>query len=457
MTTLVPTTERAHLQSAAPRRALLLAYYYPPCGGIPVMRWLRFSRNLPRRGWICDVLTQRAGSDDYFQPDPSLLSQVPAEATLHRVEDPAQVAIAFLNRRTSVRWGPWLDRLAKLVPVPDDKIGWGLGVKRYVRRHRARLTGYDVLIATGYPWTSLVIAPFLKRLLGLPLLADLRDPWSHLPGVRVGRWLHARMESRALHAADVVCVISEGMRNSYAELYPDIADRLAVVYNGIDFSVTPPQAPNSLAVERAIRANRPLRVLYSGSLLDQLRPKPYQRTLIPFLHALVTLRERQPALFARVAVQVQSNAIPRTRAYAAKLGLEGQVQFSEGRVPFDEVQRAQREADVLVLVSTSDPAYDRMVMTGKIFEYIAAARPILAMCTAESDVGRTVLRHDLGEVATSPDGAASALGRLVEPDEQFWRRFEPGVQAAQAEFDVERQLDRMEGLLTQISRAHVAR
>ena len=53
------------------RRALLLAYYYPPCGGVPVMRWLRFTRNLPSRGWLCDVVTQREEKIERERPPPT--------------------------------------------------------------------------------------------------------------------------------------------------------------------------------------------------------------------------------------------------------------------------------------------------------------------------------------------------------------------------------------------------
>ncbi|HET7189687.1 MAG TPA: glycosyltransferase [Gemmatimonadaceae bacterium] len=433
------------------RRALLLAYYYPPCGGVPVMRWLRFTRNLPSRGWLCDVVTQRDGSDDYFRPDPTLLSQIPPEATLIRIEDPAQRVVAFLNAHTKVRWGPWLDRVVKVVPVPDDKLGWGLRVKRYVRAHRERLGGYAVLIATGYPWSTLVVAPFVKRMLGLPLLVDLRDPWSQHPGIRVADWLHRRMERRVFQAADLVCVISEGMREMYASLYPDVADRIRVVYNGIDYSVTPRGEPRPQSRGDEARSARRLRIVYAGSLLDKPEPKPYQRTLVPFLETLVELRRRHPDLAARCEVEVLSNPVPKTRALAMRLGVADLIRFSDGRVPFETVQQAQRNADVLLLVSTSDPDYDRMVMTGKIFEYIAAARPILALCTAESDVGQTVKRFALGRVESSPTAGADALAALLEPGAAWCAAFADGVRAAQDHFDVQRQLDRMVEMLDELA------
>lgn len=415
------------------------------------MRWLRFTRNLPSRGWLCDVVTQREGSEDYFRPDPTLVSQIPPEATMIRVDDPAQRVVGFLNAHTKIRWGPWLDRAVKVVPVPDDKLGWALRVTRYVRAHRDRLTGYSVLIATGYPWSTLVIAPHVKRLLGLPLLIDLRDPWSQHPGVRVADWLHRRMERRALQAADAICVISEGMRDMYASLYPDLADRIRVVYNGIDFTVTPAGEPRSTTQGAVAGDSRRRRIVYAGSLLDKPEPKPYQRTLVPFLHTLVELRQRHPDLAERCEVEILSNPVPRTRALAERLGVADLLRFSEGRVPFETVQRAQRDADVLLLVSTSDPAYDRMVMTGKIFEYIAAARPILALCTAESDVGRTVERFALGRVESSAPAAAEALASLLEPDAASCGGFADGVRTAQAHFDVERQLDRMVEILDQLA------
>jgi glycosyltransferase involved in cell wall biosynthesis len=432
------------------RRALLLAYYYPPCGGVPVMRWLRFTRNLPMRGWVCDVVTQREGSNDYFKPDPTLLSQVPRETTLIRIGDPVQRVVTFLNAHSRVQWGPWLDRAAKVVPVPDDKLGWALRVRRFVDRQRATLTGYDVLIATGYPWSSLVIAPFIKRVLGLPLLVDMRDPWSQHPGIRVADWLHDRLERRALEGADIICVISEGMRDMYASLYPDLAERIRVVYNGIDFSVTPAQEPRPAPPEGASSKGR-LRILYAGSLLDKLNPRPYQRTLGPFLETLALLKQRYPELAARCDVEVLSNAVPRTRALAERLGVSDLIRFSEGRVPFEQVQRAQQDADVLVLVSTSEPVYDRMVMTGKIFEYIASARPILALCTRESDVGRNIERFALGRVAATADDAVTALKALLEPDAAWRDRFADGVRAAQAHFDVQRQLDSMVRILDDLA------
>jgi glycosyltransferase involved in cell wall biosynthesis len=417
------------------------------------MRALRFSRHLPSFGWDCDVLAQEGGSFDYFDPDSSLMSQVLPSAQVWRVPDPAQKIIKHLSQWfPSVKWGVWLDRAVKLIPVPDDKLLWGIRAAWFARQHREMVGNCDLVLATGYPWTSLLLGAALKRWFKVPLVCDLRDPWSELPGKRVGKRIHRLMERIALRHADAICVVSQGMRDLYANLYPEWADRIFVIYSGIDYSQVQRVYPLSWSAEIQARAHRKLRIVYTGSLLDKDNPSPYQRTLVPFLRILADALAQMPSLADQLDIRIVSNPIPKTIKWAERLGLAGLITFSTGRITFEEAQQAQRAADVLLLISTGDPAYDKVVMTGKIYEYLAAARPMLVISTPDCEAARVVENYHLGKTIyeNGTEAVRSLLG-LLWPSESFWAQFVQGVDSSQTTFDVRNQLQQLIQIMKQVT------
>lgn len=419
----------------APERAcLLIAYYYPPGGGVGVMRALKFSTYLPAFGWRPVVLT--AVSPLGIPLDPSLA--IPNGATVHRVAPTIAFPAALEADRS------WPTRLlSAALLIPDPFVGWlpaalrrGLEV---VRRERPR-----VIVATSPPNSSQLLGWALSRLTGLPLVADFRDAWLTDPDRN--RALHNRlriatvervMEAMAVGRAARVVSVSDAILDDFRRRYPrKPADAFALIENGFD--------------EAEVEGVVPARLDGFAIVLTGSMDKPH-RSAEPLLRAVAALFEGAPQLRALVRVHLVGTAAPSDRDLAHRLGLAPNVAFA-GWVSHGQALAYQRGASVNVMVwgGPGDARRDQM-MSSKLFEYLAARRPIVAAIPATSAAAR-MLGRVRGTRIVAPldvDSLAAALGDLA-----LGRGAAPGpMDADLAPFTRRGQAGRLASLLSAVARS----
>src|SRR5579872_3064203 len=145
------------------KRALLVAFHFPPDGGSGMQRTLKFARYLPELGWDVEVLTVSANTYDVL--DPSMVEQIPAQVSVHRT--------FCLNPRKHLSIAghypgilDFLDRFAYWFPFGVWE-GWGLLRQRH----------FDVIYSTSPTRTAHLIAGTRGRWTGIPWVCDFRDPW----------------------------------------------------------------------------------------------------------------------------------------------------------------------------------------------------------------------------------------------------------------------------------------
>ena len=116
-----------------PRRALVIAYYFPPLGGAGVQRTLKFVKYLPEFGWRATVVSTR--SRLYPSRDAALVHEIPDDTRVVRA--PA-LPIARYAAIVLHKLG-WM-RLKAYVAWPDGGLGWApaafVAAWREVRRER---------------------------------------------------------------------------------------------------------------------------------------------------------------------------------------------------------------------------------------------------------------------------------------------------------------------------------
>src|SRR6476646_1828366 len=164
-------------------RALIVAYYFPPIGGIGSIRLSRFATLLPAQGWDVTVLAPRSTPHPV---DPHLVfpEEKVARSRSLELSQIGRAAVGAVSggapsaagRRTRARSG--LRTFAhRYVFFPDPQIGWYPGA---VHEGRAllRREQFDVIFSSSYPMTGHLIARKLSREAGLPWVAEYRDPWS---------------------------------------------------------------------------------------------------------------------------------------------------------------------------------------------------------------------------------------------------------------------------------------
>ncbi|MGE3174728.1 MAG: glycosyltransferase family 4 protein [Planctomycetota bacterium] len=411
-------------------RVLLFAYYFPPDGGAGTQRPASFARHLPAHGVDCTVVTRTPPPQrNFFEP--------PDEGLLTQLRDRS--------------------RIVRTASSGDDFDGWLREVHatgdRAIRGHRP-----DVLLVTMSPFRLWPVVEALASAHGLPVVADLRDPWA-LDGVLTFRtWWHWRAEFARMRAmlrrADGVVANTPECRRLFLEAAPRrAADRIAVIPNGWDAEDFAPPAPR-------VEPGDQLRLVFTGSFLcaplyerDSLpgrlrralrhRAEPIVasgRTPVHLLQALRLLRERGSAAAAAVRFVSVGQTDPWLERCVAESGVQDRVELT-GYQPHAATVAAMRTADALFLTLHGlPPGHRSRIVPGKTYEYLATGRPILGALPA-GDARELVDASGRGFCADPTD--AGDLAQALERLHARWR---------QGEFAAAQTMPR----LAEYERAHLA-
>jgi len=357
-----------------------------------VQRTARFAKYLSRLGWRVHVWTTRGTPG--LPVDESLLADVPPEVTVHR-RDSFDVYSTLRSVRPGVGWrlaAPLRHILAR--SVPDERLWWALGSLRPLRR-LVRSAGIDVIYSTFSPPSNHLLAWWMKRRTGVPWVADFRDLWTDdctYRGRGIRRWMDRALETRFLRDADAVVAASESQRRILARRSSQRTARFHTITNGFDpddFASPPPERERGTFVLTYVGALSSTRV--DDTLIDGVAD---------FARA-VGDEQCAASPFRFDVVGVTSAALrERFQARGVPLSWSGYVEHAEA-------VRRMRAADVLLLPTAMGRNGDTLI-PGKLFEYLASGRPILAVGDPEGEACRLVRRLGGGVTCERSAGAIRA-------------------------------------------------
>ena len=384
-----------------PRRVLVLCYFFPPLAGGGVHRVLSFVRELPRLGWNCTVIA--AGREDYWVTDDTLEAHIPAATEVIRVSGGSALSTWLrLRGRGTVgrRKGSTFSLLRRLSDwwlLPDSYAGW---ITRARRAAEARLARGDIdaLLSTSPPDSVHLAALGARRAHPVPWIADFRDPWMGLTLRQPpSGWHRARQkayERSVLETADRVLVAS---RTHADDLRAEGVKTRGVVHLPNGFA---PDAEGEVRPAEAGEAAGRFLAVFTGTL--SMMPETEV-----FLEALHDLLARRPQLRRRVRAKLAGPFDTGYQDRAVALGLTGIVEFT-GPLTHGASRALQREADVLLL--WKPPGMPTMV-PGKLYEYLDAGRPLVAVLPAGDEAA---LLAERGGATRVDPGDRDALGRALE-------------------------------------------
>jgi glycosyltransferase involved in cell wall biosynthesis len=372
----------------------MIAFHYPPDhSSSGFLRTLKFSKYLPDRGWCPVVLT--VNESHYDTVDTTFLSQIPRQVTVHRTP-------AINTKKSLAIRGKYLG----LFSTPDRYVGWLLfGVPAglsLIRNHRIQ-----AIYSTSPMATSHLIAYVLKRLTGLPWIADFRDPWTE-PEITADPHrflfrLDMGLETAVLRRADRLIFTTARLRDyMLAHAGIQIASRSVVIPNGFDeedFSELPGREPEKL----------PVRITHTG-LVDQAYRSPR-----PFLETLSTLLKNGEVSYSEVRVKFVGGGpyveSPQFRTLLGQLGLANLVEVV-GRVSYTESLEHQQCSHILLLLQSGDDT--RTLIPAKAFEYLRVGRLILALVpeSATSELFKEVGGAKIVDTQDRP-GMIAALREMI--------------------------------------------
>jgi glycosyltransferase involved in cell wall biosynthesis len=375
--------ERPRLPRAARKRTsrhlALFAWGLPPTSTVGVHRPLSFLRYGSQHGWRIDAFGSKA-PDSLSEHGDELLARVPPETTLH-VVPPA-------SREPSYRLFPRVD-------------GGFTNALKYAHYAIAAMANDppDVVLASGPPFFTFVAALLVARRFGVPFVLDYRDEWTECPydNVMKGGHNHA-WEQRCLREASAVLFTTESHVQHQLAKFPELdASRAHFLPNGWepdDF------AGHEIAPVTHSPASTVMRVAHIGSM-------PRHKSPEEFLASLRQLFIDEPEWLNRIHVQfVGRRTGPSDRALDA-FEFPAAIEII-GHVSKREANRRMQESDILLLLA--GPGTERY-LNAKLFDYVAAHRPILAFGTPGES---PALIERLGVGVHCAPGSARALRDSLE-------------------------------------------
>jgi glycosyltransferase involved in cell wall biosynthesis len=412
--------------AAAPERCVLfVAYHFPPMRSAGVERSAKFTRYLPEFGYAPKVLSTAAFGAD---AEDGVIRAWEPIGLYRRLRNPAARANpqAATRTRTSGSNAGWLRALKRLLFVPDGQITWLPGAAwSALRALRSQPT--DLIYTTSPPASSHLLGRFLKDQTGLPWVADFRDAWLYDPldpallTMPYRREFERRLEASVLAEADRVITATETSAEDLRHRYPHHAHKIRVITNGFDPADGTP-LPEGLVIDDGTRVGpddvpddvvsdadpgAPLHLVHTGSF-SYSHP---QRTPAPLLAALRRLIDLEPVWSHRLQLTLVGELSPEEQSAAT--GIARVV----GAVDRATALGFQRRADVLLLVDHRRP-WPASNAPGKLFEYLGAGKPLLALC-GPGEVERIVTELDAG-LCVTPDDTDAIDDALRE----LWLRHE---------------------------------
>jgi glycosyltransferase involved in cell wall biosynthesis len=366
---------------------------------IGAKRAARMASGMAARGWEVRVVSVRPGF--YDRTDETLDGNAAVRTIRTLTLSPLVVGRRLRRRLRGARGAaagpaggggavPAPPAWRKLFATPDEHAGWippalVAGVLRGPRP--------DVVLSSAPPFSAHVAAAVLARLRGSRLALDYRDPWTTAYEGSLadsGRVPTPRLEAWCVRRAAVALATTESIAASLRRLRPE---RVAVIPNGIDTA--------ALAGLEALPFPR-FTILYAGTFYGS-------RSAGPVLRALQRIKSAGRLPAGGVGLHVMGIASGEVRREAVALGVEDCLTTEEFQ-PYRRAMARMKGADLLLLVVGAE--HGGMV-PAKLFEYLAAGRPILAIGPRGSEAGAILAEAGAGDVleADDVDGIAH---RIVE-------------------------------------------
>ena len=378
------------------QKVLILTYYWPPAGGPGVQRWLKFVKYLPEFG--IEPILYVPENPSYPIIDDKLVEEIPKGVTVLRkkIREPYRWASLLSKSKTQTisrgmiakKKQGFLEKILLWVRgnlfIPDARVAWVkpsldfLG--SYLQEHKI-----GTVITTGPPHSVHLIGLGLKDKLNICWIADFRDPWTSigyhakLRLSKASQQKHKELERKVLSSADQIVVTSQATRSEFENI---TSKPIEVVTNGYEDN------PYAMALDEDFT------IAHIGSLLTDRNPT----RLWKVLGELVQTNK----LFAeKLKIQLVGVVGDEVKDSLAEHGLADYVDF-KGYLNHQEVLQLQQKAQLLLLLEINS-AQTAGIIPGKLFEYFAAKRPILAIGPKEWEAGIMVQATESGTFLTIED------------------------------------------------------
>lgn len=409
------------------KRILLISYYFPPSGGPGVQRLLKFARYLPENGWLPTILTVNPKYAAFPSLDESLLDEIPSEIEVIRTRawDPFSLYSQLQGKKkeevvkvgyidgTQIfnKFARWL---RGNIFLPDARVGWVPYASREARKLLQKYK-FDAILSTGPPHSSHLIGLSAHKMSGLPWVVDMRDPWVEIYYTEqmfetlLAKHIQTRLERRVLSTASAVVSVSNYLGSGFQRRAP--IKHYETIPNGFD-----PSDIKSTQNVLSELSDDAFTIAHVGTY-NLLRHSD------AFVRALQRMKELTD-IEVHLVGAVDPDAV---EAYHSS----GLAVKAVGYISHQDAVDYMNQVDLLLLalpqVSTGSA---KGVFSGKVFEYLSAHKPIIALGATDGDLAELLDETNAGEIYDHEDeeGIYSFVHRCFQLKNQSWNINEETLQ-----------------------------
>lgn len=381
---------------------VFVAHYFPPLNSSGARRVNAFAKYLAANGHQITVITTRkTGRDGLLTEDvPSYLRLLelgnwgrlsPTKADGNALALPSgQVKTRSLAGRMLLKIKRMVMTVAgqlidhRLIFAVQFALPW------LDREVKEKLAGADVVMSSCPPWPVHLAGWIIKRKYQKLWVADYRDQFSGnhiLRGSNLANTLEVRVERWFLRSADCVIAISDPMKEYYEQFHP----KVVCIENGYDEGMFE-KARMGIKVGSAKSIQDDLVIRYMGSITSDRIPEAFFQALAELnrnsVRPMVVEFYGESGLLQKALPGLAPEVVPFVRFCP--------------QLPYMDAIRSILTADALFFIETSDFSSHsaRGVLTTKLFEYLAARKPIVAEITTKALAARYIAKSGLGVVVS---------------------------------------------------------
>ena len=371
------------------KKVLIITYYWPPSGGSGVQRWLKFSKYL--RDFNIEPVIYTVDNPSYPIKDTSLESEIPLglEVLKQPIFEPNSFLSIFGNNKKKESAGflnpnpTLLGRFFQYVRanyfIPDARKFWIKPSVKFLSNY-LKNNEIEVVITTGPPHSIHIIGLALRDKFKIKWISDFRDPWTEidyfqqLPLTKKANKKHHQLEQEVLEKSDMVIVVGETMKKKFLKHNHNIE----VLTNGFD------SYGNSLTIE--LDSN--FSITHVGLMNADRNPTILWEVLYEISSENIDFKNN---LRIKFIGKIDDTVIQDIQVFNPK---------NIVRIPYldhEEVRKYQASSQVLLLSINHVPSA-KGIITGKIFEYLQAKRPILGIGPEDGDAAAILKKTNAGNI-----------------------------------------------------------
>ena len=366
------------------KKVLIITYYWPPSGGIGVLRCLKFAKYLRDFGWEPIIFT--AKNAHYPSFDYSNLNDIPSNITVLScpIVEPYsiykmltfQAKDANVNNVLNVKPARlnWVHNFSVWIRsnffIPDARALWIKPSYKFLSEW-LKNNKVDAIISNGPPHSNTRIATLIRKNFNIPWIADFQDPWTQVDYyqfLKLTKWadtIHRKREQEVFKYADKLTIVSKAWAKSLTEIG---AKQVDVLYWGFDPS-------DYLKLDKNL--DDKFTLTYFGIM-------GYDRNPVNLFKAISQLRESSSAFHEDFCLQLIGQIDHKVWEEIEAAGIMDSVNYLGSLSRIDTLQKAQNSRSLLLLLNCQPNAEGRI--PGKSFEYMALKRPILFIGDTNSEI-----------------------------------------------------------------------